>query len=259
VVLRAGVSYFAGSRMAASDAASAVPATTVRTTVETVHTTVQSTAPTETVVKTVTAEPITVTATTVDTATTIQTATTTAVRTTTAIVTKSAAASAAGQPSGADGTIPLTTEIGSTRYLITFTIADYDRKGLYSQDYAKGVQTKIDDVLYVYAIQTTADAGTDADMGVYWQEYRINKEWSRFTSVIGVSDDSDSSEPVDFKVFGDGKVLVQGTTRKGDAKKIDVPVKGVTVLRLWVSEPSQITADCCDDPAPTWGDPQLHK
>lgn len=249
VVLLVGGAYFTGNRIAAKDASQAPLPATVQTTVQTVQTTVHSTLPIETLVHTVTGAPVTGAPVTV---TSTATATTTVLQT----VTQSAASKVTA--SAANGTVPLSTEIGSSRYLITFTIADYDRDGFTSAGRAAGTEVSVDNILYKYGLETVPKVGTYADMGQYWQEYRINKEWSTFTSVVGIADKSDSPEPVDFKVLGDGKVLTEGTTRKGDPKKVSVSVQGVTVLRLSVSAPSLITSSNYD-PRPSWGDPQLHK
>ena len=67
-----------------------------------------------------------------------------------------------------------------------------------------------------------------------------NQGFSRFTAKVGVDDSArDAAHPVQFTVYGDGRLLASETARRGEAAKpIDVDVRGVAIVELVALAPN---------------------
>ena len=98
--------------------------------------------------------------------------------------------------------------------------------------------------------------GTHAESEVI---YKIDKKYSSFSSVVGVDDSQTDNGSVQFHIYGDGK-LIYGTgilrgskDNSGRIEKINVNVKGVTELKLVVTDGGDgINSDHAD-----WADTTL--
>ncbi len=85
--------------------------------------------------------------------------------------------------------------------------------------------------------------------------YALDKKYTAFSSSVGVDDEVVNAGSVEFKVYGDGKLLYQSGVMKGKdgAKSINVSVAGVTTLELLVTKgPDNAVNDHAD-----WGNAKL--
>lgn len=106
--------------------------------------------------------------------------------------------------------------------------------------------------------------GTEYSAGVVCQSrensandsvWLLNRKVNQFKAVVGQSDDSDPGSTVAWAVYGDGKLLTQGTSAYGQAAPIDVNVTGM--LRLTVSVTLTSRPENAGSPALVFADPLL--
>ncbi|NYH54611.1 serine/threonine protein kinase [Nocardiopsis arvandica] len=83
-----------------------------------------------------------------------------------------------------------------------------------------------------------------------WIDYNLGRDWTTFTSTIGVDDTSDAGATTTFTVHVDGEAKVTETLRLGEMMDIEVDVSDALRLRLEVES---------DDRGiyPVWADPVL--
>lgn len=90
--------------------------------------------------------------------------------------------------------------------------------------------------------------------------YELNREWSRFSSVIGVADGGNTESALQFSVVADGKsVFTSGTIGVGVPPKVDIPVAGVQNLTIAFTLLDGDSSSCTQLGNGVWGDPTLTK
>ncbi len=90
--------------------------------------------------------------------------------------------------------------------------------------------------------------------------YDLNREWSRFSSVIGVADGSNTESTLQFSVVADGKsVFTSGNIGVGVPPKMEVPVAGVENLTISFTLLDGNASSCTQLGNGVWGDPTLTK
>lgn len=102
-------------------------------------------------------------------------------------------------------------------------------------------------------------------------EYNLGREYSRFTAVVGVDDNTDNGEQVGvFRAYGDGELLEERSAGLGEPSNVDIAVDGVLRLRLeWETtsenpDPMQAGIDMAGGvsyvlPDLVWGTPTLYR
>jgi hypothetical protein len=81
---------------------------------------------------------------------------------------------------------------------------------------------------YPHALAAGASCG-GADS---WADYDLSRDWSRFTTTVGISDDSPAQSAATFKVFLDGKQVATGDLVLGRPTQLDLDVSQKLRLRL---------------------------
>jgi len=85
-------------------------------------------------------------------------------------------------------------------------------------------------------------------------EVKAGRAFSRFTAKVGRQDNAENSQPVAFRVYGDGKLLYEGNASAAPLD-IDVAVSGVDIIELVAAAPA--TAAGALPPLVAWADPRL--
>ncbi|MBF6352817.1 NPCBM/NEW2 domain-containing protein [Nocardia flavorosea] len=114
----------------------------------------------------------------------------------------------------------------------------------------------VDGVPYSHAIyQQFSGCSTEVS-----HTYDLNREWSRFSSVIGVADGGDTDSTLQFSVVADGKtVFTSGNIGVGTPPKVEVPVSGVENLTIGFTLLDGDSSSCAQLGNGVWGDPTLTK
>ncbi|WP_245670921.1 NPCBM/NEW2 domain-containing protein [Nocardia flavorosea] len=91
--------------------------------------------------------------------------------------------------------------------------------------------------------------------------YDLNREWSRFSSVIGVADGGNTESALQFSVVADGKsVFTSGNIGVGVPPKVEIPVAGVENLTIAFTLLDGASSSSCTQLGNgVWGDPTLTK
>ncbi|TDQ53310.1 protein kinase domain-containing protein [Actinorugispora endophytica] len=133
------------------------------------------------------------------------------------------------------------------RYLATMDGVDSS----YGGELERG-NVNVNTETYTRALVDDLDCYSDQQ----WSEYNLDRSWTGFDSVVGLSDTSDADASITFSVIVDGEELYSETAKLGTELEVDVDVTGGLRMRLQV-EPG---ADCEDaDMTAVWGDPRLTK
>jgi NPCBM/NEW2 domain-containing protein len=93
-----------------------------------------------------------------------------------------------------------------------------------------------------------------------WVEYDLSKDWARFSTVVGISDNSSSKSQASFTVSVDGRQVADGSLRPGATVPVDVSVAGGLRLRLEITDPNAPSQACGFESIKTWvvfGNPKL--
>ncbi len=85
-------------------------------------------------------------------------------------------------------------------------------------------------------------------------EVQAGRAFSRFTAKVGLQDDAAAPKPVAFRVYGDGKLIFEGTSG-ATPLDVEVAVAGVDVIELVAAAPG--TAPGALPPVVAWADARL--
>ncbi|MFD6950119.1 phosphotransferase [Nocardiopsis sp. TSRI0078] len=85
-----------------------------------------------------------------------------------------------------------------------------------------------------------------------WIDYNLGRDWTTFTSTLGVDDTSNAGATTTFTVHVDGEAKVTETLRLGEMMDVEVDVSHALRLRLEVESDDQGIY-------PVWADPMLSK
>ena len=108
---------------------------------------------------------------------------------------------------------------------------------------------------YPHSLETSSGC-YNSDGGDAWFEYDLSRSWSTIDGVVGLVDSAPSDAAVTWKVYGDGKVLVTGSSRLGTSTPLHISVKNVLRLRVLMNTPN--TSGYCENKTYlVWGDLQL--
>ncbi|WP_159942394.1 MULTISPECIES: NPCBM/NEW2 domain-containing protein [unclassified Nocardiopsis] len=83
-----------------------------------------------------------------------------------------------------------------------------------------------------------------------WIDYNLGRDWSTFTTTIGVDDTSNAGATTTFTVHVDGEAEATETLRLGETMDVEVDVSGALRLRLEVESDARGIF-------PVWADPTL--
>ncbi|RKT56569.1 NPCBM/NEW2 domain-containing protein [Saccharothrix australiensis] len=101
-------------------------------------------------------------------------------------------------------------------------------------------------------------AATGAWCGSVRVEFALDGKYDRFSAVIGISDESAETKPLDFFVLADGRPAADFPATGRTPRLVEVPVAGVTRLVLGLEPPDGDVSSC---PGPErvggWADPLL--
>ncbi|WP_063062790.1 NPCBM/NEW2 domain-containing protein [Nocardia sienata] len=90
--------------------------------------------------------------------------------------------------------------------------------------------------------------------------YNLNREWSRFSSTIGIADGGNSQSVLQFEVIADGKsIYSSGNVPVGQSPTVDVPVAGVQNLTISFLFVGGNMESCSQAGNGVWGDAGLTK
>ncbi|MEU4314348.1 NPCBM/NEW2 domain-containing protein [Nocardia sp. NPDC024068] len=90
--------------------------------------------------------------------------------------------------------------------------------------------------------------------------YNLNREWSRFSSTVGIADGGNSQSVLQFELIADNKSIYNsGNVRAGESPKIDVPVTGVQNLTISFLFVGGNLESCSQAGNGVWGDAGLSK
>jgi hypothetical protein len=98
--------------------------------------------------------------------------------------------------------------------------------GLYPQSNANEV--RLNGVPYLHAIS----GGAACDTANSWAEYDLSRDWSRFSTTVGIEDGSSASSAVTFNVRLDGELAASSDVALGHPVPVDLDVTDVLRLRL---------------------------
>ncbi|WP_063039645.1 NPCBM/NEW2 domain-containing protein [Nocardia grenadensis] len=100
-------------------------------------------------------------------------------------------------------------------------------------------------------------SGCDTEVG---HTYNLNREWSRFSSTIGIADGGNSQSVLQFEVVADGKsIYSSGNVPVGQSPTVDVPVAGVQNLTISFLFVGGNMESCSQAGNGVWGDAGLTK
>lgn len=90
--------------------------------------------------------------------------------------------------------------------------------------------------------------------------YNLNREWSRFSSVVGIADGGNTSSVLRFEVSADGNEIYSSeNVRAGESPTVNVPVTGVQALTISFTFVDGNMASCGQVGNGVWGDAALTK
>ncbi|MEU1982126.1 NPCBM/NEW2 domain-containing protein [Nocardia sp. NPDC019395] len=90
--------------------------------------------------------------------------------------------------------------------------------------------------------------------------YDLKREWSRFSSVVGLADGGNAESVLQFEVIADGKsIYSSGSVRAGEPPAVDVSVAGVQSLTIGFTFVDGNLESCGQLGNGVWGDPALTK
>lgn len=96
------------------------------------------------------------------------------------------------------------------------------------------------------------------DGGDVWLDYNISRQWSRFTTTIGLDDDAAAGANATYTVLADTKPVATGQLTLGQSVPLDIPVAGVLRLRLLINTPAASSSPCKGAANwVIWGEPKL--
>jgi len=144
-------------------------------------------------------------------------------------------------PSPTDTTLPTNTDPrATTQWVSSMSSVDYDRDS--RTGYSDSTQEGSYDTngrTYAHSLQMWSGCYNE-DGGDYWSEYDLARQWTILTGVIGLQDDSPASSSMGWAIYGDGKLLANGTQTLGTSRPVTISVKNVLRLRLKVNDPSGV-------------------
>jgi len=113
-------------------------------------------------------------------------------------------------------------------------------------------RAQVDGQVYTRALAPGSCAESEYDECTGWVDYDLGRNWTAFTAVIGVQDDSRAGAATTFVVHVDDEPEVTETLSLGEPLEIEVDVRDALRLRIEVES---------DDPNvhPVWADPTLLK
>ena len=84
----------------------------------------------------------------------------------------------------------------------------------------------------------------NTDGGDYWADYTVANTWARLTGVVGMSDASKSLTPISWRIYLNNVIALQGVAEYGQATNIDLSMKDIYTVRLWMNDPQAPKAVC---------------
>ncbi|CAM2771261.1 NPCBM/NEW2 domain-containing protein [Skermania piniformis] len=89
--------------------------------------------------------------------------------------------------------------------------------------------------------------------------FDIGRDWTWFTTTVGVSDKSDFDVAVRFEIYADGNLVRTADVSFGEADTLTVPVTGVLELELRSTFVKGNMGLCSSAGYAVWGDPTLRR
>jgi NPCBM/NEW2 domain. len=95
--------------------------------------------------------------------------------------------------------------------------------------------------------------------GSAWIDYPLERQYEKFTAIVGVGDTVPTTMTLTYTLIGAGKKLASGSVVAGHSTKINVSVEGVYRLRFMINVPDPTNAAGCSPTFPqvVFGDAQL--
>lgn len=142
-------------------------------------------------------------------------------------------------PSPTDTNLPPnTTPSPTTDWINSDSAVDHDRD---SDNYGLTRTGSYDTNGRAYAHSLQMWSGCyNKDGGEYWDEYDLARQWSILTAVIGLQDDSPANSSMSWGIYGDGKLLANGSQTLGTSRPVKISVKNVLRLRIKVVDQSSV-------------------
>jgi serine/threonine protein kinase len=126
-------------------------------------------------------------------------------------------------------------------------VVSVDQEGSWEPETGRA---QVDGQVYTRALAPGACAESEYTECTGWVDYDLGRNWTTFTAVIGVQDDSRADAATTFVVHVDGEPELTETLGLGEPLEIEVDVRNALRLRLEVES---------DDYSvhPVWADPAL--
>ncbi len=162
--------------------------------------------------------------------------------------------------SGTSSTLPPNTQLpATTQYIAELdTVATDAAANAYNASDTGSYD--ISGTMYGHSVSMITGC-VNQDGGDYWQEYDLSRSWSTLSGVVGLDDRSPTGARLSWKLFGDSVLLASGSSTLGVSTPLNVSVKGVLRLRLFVTDPASTQNPCQGSGSNTgrfvWGNLQL--
>jgi NPCBM/NEW2 domain len=92
------------------------------------------------------------------------------------------------------------------------------------------------------------------------ETWNLSRDYNKFVATVGITDTSDSDLRVQFRTYVDNTPAPAVTLRKGESRRLDVPLKRGLELRLEaVRLPGSSTSVCSGPGSAAWGDPTVSR
>jgi hypothetical protein len=118
---------------------------------------------------------------------------------------------------------------------------DYDQDSRQGSGLAEVDSYNTNGQTYAHSLQMRSGCA-NRDGGAYWVEYDLARQWSLLTAVIGLQDDSPASSTMGWSIYGDGKLLANGSQTLGTSRSVKVSVKNVLRLRVEVTDQTSVNS-----------------
>jgi hypothetical protein len=144
---------------------------------------------------------------------------------------------------------------GSGTFLDELDPVDYggsSTDGIYARETASS-----NGVTYTHALVGSAGCQSTAES---WVDYDLSRDYTRFTTTVGLSDSSSAESAVSFTIYLDNEPIAEGDLRLGSSVPVDVDVTDGLRMRLEMVDPNAPNQSCGFENIESWivfGDPKL--